>query len=227
MPCRRLLLAAAVLAVLAGCRREAATPVAETATADAAPAAAAAEAVDDAAAAPPSASPREELLASLEKFRALRSFHATMRTEGGPQGPVTTEMDYVRPDRYRMVMRGGGFEMEQVRIGNDMYMVRDGRAQKMAMPAGSMDQWQDVMARSQDTMTVEALGTDTLDGRAARRFLMHQTEPAPSDVTLWLDEAGLPLQAEVRNDVGGRMVTTTIRYSRLDDPAIRVEPPAG
>lgn len=224
MPCRRLLLAVAVLAVLAGCRREAATPAADAGVASAATATATSVAV---AATPLSASPKEELLASLAKFRGLRSFHATMRMEGGPQGPVTTEMDYVRPDRYRMVMRGGGFEMEQVRIGNDMYMVRDGRARKMTMPAGSMDQWQDVMARSQETMTVEALGAGTLDGRAARRFLMHQAEPAPSDVTLWLDDAGLPLQAEVRNDVGGRAVTTTIRYSRLDDPAIRIEPPAG
>lgn len=225
MPCQRPLLAAALLLALAGCERETAPAPQGTvaaATGDAAPAPAGAPP-----AIPTFASPKEELLASLDRFRAARSFHARMRMEGGPQGAVTTEMDFVQPDRYRMVMRGSGFEMENVRIGNDMYLVRDGQVQKMAVPAGSMEQWQDVMARSQDTMTVEALGGETLDGRAARRFLVHQAEPAPSDVTLWVDEAGLPLQAEVHDTVDGRKVTTTIRYSRIDDPTIRVEAPAG
>lgn len=169
--------------------------------------------------------PKQAMLASLRKFKAARSWHARMETDGGPQGPMHNEMTFVAPDRYRMVMRMGNMEMEQVRIGNDLYMVMDGRTQKMTMPPGSMDQWHDLVEKSQQTMTVEAQGREVVDGVPARKYLLRQTEPAPSEVTVWLGTDDLPLRARVVNRQQGRDLVTTIHYSRYDDPGLVVEAP--
>jgi hypothetical protein len=75
-------------------------------------------------------------------------------------------------------------------------------------------------------MAVEFLGAEALDGRPARKYLLRQTEPEPSEVTVWIDAAGLPIQAIVEGEAEGHATTTTIRYSRFNDPEIRIEPPA-
>lgn len=169
--------------------------------------------------------PKQAVLASLRKFKAARSWHAQMDMQGGPQGTMRSEMTFVAPDRYRMVMRMGNMEMVQVRIGNDLYMVMDGRSQKITMPPGSMDQWHDLAEKSQQTMTVEAQGREVVDGVPARKYLLRQTDPAPADVTVWLGTDDLPLRAHVVNRQQGRDLVTTIRYSRYNDPGLSVEAP--
>jgi hypothetical protein len=138
-------------------------------------------------------------------------------------------MDFVAPDRYRMTMRHPAFEMQQTLIGDTMYMTRDGQTMKTALPAGMMDQFRDPawMAKQQEGATFESQGREMLDGESMHKVLMHQPNPQPADVTLWLDGHGLPRQAIVRQDMQGKPVTTTIRYSRFNDPALTVEPPPG
>lgn len=173
----------------------------------------------------PLSNPKDAMLASMKAFRNVRSYHATMKMEGGPQGTITNEMDFVAPDRYRISMRARGMEVDNVRIGNDTWMTMGGRTTKMTMPPGSMDQWQDLMEQGKETMTVEAQGSESIDGVATRKYLMHQTQPKPSDVTVWLNGDDLVEQARMLTDHQGASITTTIRYSRYNDPAIRIDPP--
>jgi hypothetical protein len=135
-------------------------------------------------------------------------------------------MQFVHPDRWRMDMQAGGQTIRTVRIGDDLWMDMGGTMRKVSMPPGSMDQWQDLVAQSEETMAVEFMGAEALDGRPARKYLLRQTEPEPSEVTVWIDAAGLPIQAIVEGEAEGRATTTTIRYSRFNDPEIRIEPPA-
>jgi hypothetical protein len=230
-PCPRAFAAVAFLGLLAGCQPATdATP----AEAGASPPAAAADAAGDAAsatAAAPAPLPdaREAVNASMARFRQLRSFHASMRIEGAPQGTLENEMDYVAPDRYRMRMRGPGMEVTQTLVGDTMYMTRDGQTMEMPVPAGMMEKFRDPawMARQQEGASFESQGRDTIDGRSAHKVLMRQAQPVPADVTLWLGDDGLPLQAIVRGEAEGRPTTTTIRYSRFDDPTLAVQPPQG
>lgn len=218
---------AALLLLLAACAPDRA-PEGGTASADAAApsAEAAGTAGLDASAVATEPSPRETVLDALAAFRDVRSFHADMRVEGGPQGTVTTEMQFVHPDRWRMDMQAGGQALRTVRIGDEVWMDMGGRLQKTTMPPGSMDQWQDLVARGQETMTAEFLGVDALDGRPTRRYRLRQSEPEPSEVTVWIGDDGLPVRAVVEGEMEGRGTTTTIRYSRFNDPGIRIEPPS-
>lgn len=229
VPPVRVLVAAATLAALAACQ-----PAADGAPADAdtspSPATAAADAASDTASAlAPLPEGREAVMASMARFREARSFHASMHMEGGPKGAMDTEMDYVAPDRYRMTMRAPGMEATQTLIGDTMYMTHGGQTTKVPVPAGMMDSFRDPawMAKQQEGATFESQGRDTIDGRPAHKVLMRQTQPAPSEVTLWLGDNGLPLQAVVQSEAQGRPMTTTIRYSRFDDPTLKVEPPQG
>ena len=208
---RSTLFAAVALAGLGACQREAAAP----ATPAGPPAAARAPAASDA---------RAEVKAAMEKFLAARSFHASMRIKGGAQGMMINEADFVAPDRYRIVMPNIG---TQTIIGDTMYMSMHGRTTKVPMPAGTLTQWRDParMAGNEATMIVESLGNDTVGTEPARKYLVHHTRPQPIDVTMWIGSDGRPLQLDVSSMMQGNPVSTSIRYSRYDDPAIVVDTP--
>lgn len=226
----RVAIAIAVFVVLGACKPSAPAP-ASADDAVAAPATLATDAGAGSSAAAvadalnPLATSKDAMLASMQAFRNVRSYHATMTMEGGPQGTITNEMDFVAPDRYRIAMRARGMEVRNVRIGNDTWMTMGGRTTKVTMPPGSMDQWQDLMEQGKDTMTVEAQGSESIDGVATRKYLMHQTQPKPSDVTVWINGDDLVEQARMLTDHQGASITTTIRYSRYNDPSIRIDPP--
>ena len=43
--------------------------------------------------------------------------------------------------------------------------------------------------------------------------------------TIWVGTDGYPLRIDVKGDAGGGATSTTIRYSRFNDPSIRIDPP--
>lgn len=161
-----------------------------------------------------------------ERFKALRSFHATMRIEGGPQGAIDNEIDFVAPDRYRMTMQAQGMEVTQVRIGNEVTMSMGGRTMKTTIPEGNdPGRWHEQFEEHLDTMSAEPRGSESLDGVSTRRYLVTQTQPEPSEVLVWIDGEDRVRQARIESVVEGDPITTTIRYSRFDDPSIRIEAP--
>lgn len=160
----------------------------------------------------------------MTKFLAVRSYHAAMQFEGGPGGAMGHhEIDFVAPDRYRMQMPMG----TQVIIGDTMYMAMKGRTMKMPMPEGTLSQWRDParLAEFEPGMTVQAQGSDTVDGVPARKYLVHHAQPQPVDVVMWVGNDGLPLQMQVTSIAQAQKLTSTTRYSRFDDPTIRIDPP--
>jgi hypothetical protein len=172
----------------------------------------------------PVAVPKEAIRRSMQRFMGLRSYHATMQLDGGPRGAMSNEVDFVAPDRFRMTMPGMG---TQTIIGDTMYMAVDGRSMKVPLPAGSLTQWRDPAKFDENaaTMTVEAQGRDSIDGTPARKYLVHNSKPQPSDVTMWIGDDDLPLQIRVSGSAQGHASTSTIRYSRFDDPSLKIDPP--
>lgn len=168
------------------------------------------------------AGPREEVTASIDKFLAARSFHATMSSTG--ERPISNDIDYVAPGRYRMRMAGAG---EQTIVGDTMYLNVGGRSMKVPLPKGTLSQWRDParLAENAKTMSVTALGSESLGGVATRKYRVDHSQPQPSTMTLWVGGNGYPVQIVTSAQARGKPVVTTIRYSRFDDPGIKVDVP--
>lgn len=195
-----------------------------SATDDAVPQQAPSKLAEAAASLNPLASPKDRIVASMREFMAVDSYHASMHIAGGPQGEITNEIDFVAPDRFRMSLPGIG---TQIIIGDAMYMNMQGRTVKTQLPKDTLSQWRDPARLAENTvnMTVQAQGSEDVDGTAADKYLVHNTQPQPSDVTIWVGEEGLPVQIQVAGTAQNPATQTTIRYSRFNDPALQIEPP--
>jgi hypothetical protein len=208
-----------LVAALAGCgdrQPDTATPPAE--------AAASATAAPAATPAAPSRreTPRDAVDAVMARFLQARSYHVTMDTRAGDQA-ATIEMDFVAPDRYRMQTPAG----TQHVIGDTMYMTVGGKTMKLPMSPGQARQFRDSarFAEHRDTMMVESLGSEPIDGVAAQKYVVRNTRPEPSQSTMWVGADGYPVQVAVEGNVNGQPSHTQIRYSRFNDPTITIEPP--
>ncbi|MEO6102131.1 MAG: hypothetical protein ABIP44_00655 [Pseudoxanthomonas sp.] len=174
----------------------------------------------------PLSSPEDEMKASMDKFMKAKTFHAVMDMQGA-RG-MSIEMDFVAPDRYRMKMPMG----TQVIIGDTMYMQVEGRSMKMPLPKDTLSQWRDPMKieESKAGMSVESLGSDSVDGKPAKKYLVTHTGPKPgqpqsSEFTFWIGDDGLPLQLVSEGEAQGKPYSMTLRYSRFNDPSISIAAP--
>jgi hypothetical protein len=169
----------------------------------------------------PLATPEDEVKASMDKFLKARSFHAVMDMEGA-RG-MTNEMDFVAPDRYRMKMPVG----TQVIIGDTMYMQADGHSMKVPLPKGTLSQWRDPLKFEENKagLSVQALGSDHVDGQPAKKYLVRNTQPEANEFTFWIGGDGLPLQLLHQGQSQGKAYSMTLRYSRFNDPSISIEAP--
>lgn len=167
------------------------------------------------------AGPKEDMKAMSAKFLAQRSYHVRMESSDKRAG--ITDMDFVAPDRYRMRMAQG----TQYVIGDTMYMNIDGHSMKVPMPKGAMTQWRqnDHVFREVDRMQIQALGADIADGKPAKKYRMTSAGQAPTSTLIWVGTNDLPIKLETTGTYAGRTITTTIHYSRFNDPTIRVDPP--
>ena len=169
------------------------------------------------------AGPKEDLKAVSVKFLALRSYHVVM--ENSDKRMPKTEMDFVAPDRYRMQMPSMG---TQIVIGDTMYMSIDGRSMRIPMPKGTMTQWRetDRAMREVDKAQVEALGSEVVNGKPAKKYRMTQASGGtPSTTLMWVGADGYPVRIETTGKASGRSSTVTITYSRFNDPSIRIDVP--
>lgn len=203
-------LSLALLLVVAACQRPA--PV-DTAAAPAAKSVPARGAASDAVA---------EVKASMHRFLDARSFHARMELEGAH--PMTSDMEYVAPDRYRITLPTG----TQTVIGNVLYMQVDGRTTRVPLPPETLAPWRDPLKlqQAQQGLAAEFLGETEIDGMSARHYRVRNTVPDPVAFEYWIGPGGLPLRLRHEGtDNEGRVYTVVQTYSRYDDPAITIETP--
>ena len=200
------------------------TPASEPATpAPAADAAAPTSGAATASAETPAA--RDAVLAAMRKFAALKRYHATMTVVERPGAkPVTSEMDFVAPDRFRVTMPGTG---NQVVIGDTMYMQAKGRTMQVPLPAGTLAKWRDPasLAAAADGMSAEEAGRAMVAGQPSRKYIVRQTKPVKAESTLWIGPKDLPIRIETGPGADGKSGQVSIRYARYDDPTITIEPP--
>ena len=245
-PLSRSLAAIAMLGALAACKPSA--PPATASNGDTAKAAAVASeeatAVAAAANAAPALSPiaptaptppevrpvvadpaaKAEVIAAMDKFKALRRYRMTMMRGDGQSSPTTTTVDYVAPDRYRVA--GTGIP-NQVAIGNTLYTTDASGTRTSPVSADSLAQWRDPIG-------LLATGRDFTAEKGPRRFVfampaseykLHATKPVAANMNVWIGPQGLPIKLESQGLVDGKLLTTAIRYSHFDSDEIRIDAP--
>ena len=218
-----LLLAACALVALGACQRESAAVRSPSAAEATAPLAGAPVALATAAAsATHPLDARDEIGNVMERFFSLKSYHVDMDTST-PKGGQAMDVDFVAPDRYRLKTPMG----TQYVIGDTMYMTMNGATAKVPLPKGQMTGYRDPVRLEENkaTMTVRLLGNEAVDGQMAKKYRILNTRPHPSESTLWVGADGYPLKIEVSGDANDQAARTSIRYSRFNDPAIRIDPP--
>lgn len=170
--------------------------------------------------------PRPDVVAAFDRLGSARSYR--MVTEGNEaSGQERLEVDYVAPDRLRVANADG----VQTIIGGDMYLQIEGRTMKHPASAGALDgllgQWKHVARMLQlPSITVEAIGRDRIDGKETRMYRVSSGEAGDGFGTVWIGD-GYPLRIEMRNDTAadGAGEVVTMRYSQINDPGLRVDPP--
>jgi hypothetical protein len=167
---------------------------------------------------PALAGAREDVMAAMTRFLALKSYQATMQVDADTAG--VSEVTFVAPDRYRIHSARLG---TQSIIGNTLWLDLGGQLRKVPLPPGTLDRYRDPvrLASERDRLQVTDLGPSTVDGQPAHRYRMVRSE-APDAVTmLWIGRGGLPLRIEAASSKG----RVTIRYARFNDPTLRVQAP--
>ncbi|MDQ3159715.1 MAG: hypothetical protein M3Q51_01685, partial [Pseudomonadota bacterium] len=98
---------------------------------------------------------------------------------------------------------------------------------KVPMPKDMTRQWRDPggFKEAEAGMSAEAMGSDSVDGISAQKYRVHYSVPTPTDSTLWIAADGMPLQMRMNMDSNGTPMTMTMRYSRINDPTLKIDPP--
>ena len=172
-------------------------------------------------AAVPAADPAQAVLAASQRFAALRSFHAELEVLGAPQ-PVRSAMDFVAPDRFRVETPAG----PQTIIGDTMFLRAEGGVRQVPTPPGLLEQWRNPLPADAlpADLQAEDLGSQTLDGVETRHYRLRGAQTGER-LEYWVDAKGLPRQIVRSGSSNGRSFQLRLRYSRFNDPALRVDLP--
>ncbi|WP_137190446.1 hypothetical protein [Stenotrophomonas rhizophila] len=170
---------------------------------------------------PAAMDPVQAVLGASQRFGQLRSFHASLRM----QGPRTVEatMDFVAPDRYRLVTDDG----PQLIIGDTFFLQRAGEVRQVPVPPGLLAQWRNPLPPdlAPAQLQVEDLGSDAIGGQPAHKYRVRHASAAPDGMLYWINAQGLPVQIERQGQTKGETFRITLRFSRFDDPALRIDLP--
>lgn len=168
------------------------------------------------------AGPKEEVVAAVDKFLAAKSYHASMSMGPGP----ATETDFAAPDRMRVKLGTMG---EQIMIGNVVYMTLQGKTTKQPAPGGGVaaSRSREKVLGNLQTLKVASLGAETVAGVATKKYKVENSQPNKTSSTFWVAaDTGYPVQAVNVAEVAGKSYTSTLKYSRFNDPSIKIEAPA-
>lgn len=168
----------------------------------------------------PAAEPAHAVLAASERLAGLRSFHAELDLQGAAQ-PVRSAMDFVAPDRFRVQTPAG----LQTIIGDTMFLQAGSAIQQVPTPPGLMEQWRSPLPKDAPAAGLQAedLGRQSLDGVDTRHYRL--LGEAGERLEYWVDDQGLPRQIVRSGSNQGRPYQLRLRYSRFNDPTLRIERP--
>jgi hypothetical protein len=165
-----------------------------------------------AAPAPALADAKAELSRAFDRFLAAPSFRAAM--SDARSGERYVRVEYVAPDRYRILNEQGGPTM--VVVGNSAQMEVGGRMMSVPVPVNqivSAYRNEELLRKQRETMTVEALPDGEVDGRPARVYRFTTRHPKPSTATAWVGDGDTLLQIEVDGGTTARGKVVRVRYS--------------
>ena len=140
-------------------------------------------------------------------FQAVHSWHAVEQMSNGH----TVTVDHVAPDRWRIQVMP---DMSDILIGNDMYMVRDGKTMPMPFVMPQIQQMVNQNWLSIDPevkRTVRDLGMQEINGQELHAYsFTSKGQP----VKLYLSSNHLPAVAVVTSGTG----SVTITYTGYNSP---------
>jgi len=168
----------------------------------------------------PAADPAQAVLDASQRLTALHSFHAELDVLGAEQ-PVHSAMDFVAPDRVRLQTPAG----TQTIIGDTMFLQAQGAIRQLPTPPGLLDQWRSPLPEGADASALQAedLGRQTVDGVDTHHYRLRGA--TGERLEYWVDDQGLPRQVVRNGSANGRSYQLRLRYSRFNDPALRIERP--
>ncbi len=155
----------------------------------------------------------DDLMKVQMAFQSAKSYHGEEHFSNGR----TTTVDYSAPDRWRIQPSP---DVTELVIGNDVYMINKGRTMKM--PFGGMIVRRIIKsftfsANGEIKQTARDLGMQSVDGQSVHAY-SYVTHGTP--VTMYVGPDSLPVQSVVQD----KKLTTTIKYSKFNEP-IAIEPP--
>jgi hypothetical protein len=170
---------------------------------------------------------------------AAKSYRAHVTSSLGDDAPTKMVIEYVAPDRYRMVREvqsggaGDNAKMEFIVIGDAMYIRKpDGGWARAPIAAGEMIKAfhnPEMIEELAKTADVKFVGPDTLDG--APMFVYQYTQNNPMGMNLksaaktWLSVAdGMPRKTETEGVYEGKKTRTLVTISDYNAD-IKIETP--
>lgn len=165
---------------------------------------------------------RAALIAALERLAAASSYRASI--EDDADGPTRIELVFVAPDR----LRARTAEGVQTLIGSEVYLEIDGQVHRQAVPPGALDglrgQWSHAVRMLQmPGMRVVAEPLEPGDAPGARRVRARWAGGEGFARVLLVD--GHPVQVDLHEGDARQAGVTRMRYSAINDPALRIEAP--
>jgi hypothetical protein len=149
----------------------------------------------------------DDLLKVHEAFVNAKSWHAEEHFSNGK----TTIVEYSAPDRWRVQPTP---DITELVIGNDVYMVRNGKTTKLPFGGGMIKkiiEQAGFSVKDEVKQSARDLGMQTVDGKNLHAY-SYTANGIP--VTIYVASDSLPVQSVVQDKKG----TTTINYSKYNEP---------
>lgn len=160
-----------------------------------------------------------ELQAAYAKFANAKSYRVRMVAEG----QTTTTMEFVLPDRFRMVIRSGSDATEITNIGPDQWIKSGSICAKSPVKAPVANPREYIEHFSDTTITVTKGGRETVEGTATQTYMLVVETRGSATIQQKFHVAvgtGYPRRIEMQTSRG----PLTIDYFDFD-AAIRIDPP--
>ena len=190
-----------------------------------------------AAAITPDENPLDVMSKAMRAQLDAKSFRAHIDSTAGEGTSSTSVVEYVAPDRYRMVVEAKTgaqtVKLEYVIVGGATYIKGpDGRWVRTPVDAGALIKGfrdPNMLDELKKTTDIKFVGRDTLEGQPMLVYEYTQTNPLGMKMKAtsktWLSEAdGLPRKTETEGELDGKKTQTVVTISDYN-AHIRIEAP--